>query len=111
MRRCHAALLLVTTLALAGINPTAIAQQIHTVAGGGPKGELPALNIGILDPSVVAVDANGNSYTVPANLSEVIRISPSGIATIIAGTGAYGYSGDNGPATSAELYYLRGNSH
>jgi hypothetical protein len=28
----------------------------------------------------------------------------TGIITTIAGTGAYSYSGDNGPATSAALY-------
>ena len=34
-----------------------------------------------------------------------IRKVSTGIITTIAGTGTYGYSGDNGAATSAALYY------
>lgn len=52
----------------------------------------------------VATDGVGNLYT--SDIDDTIRkITPSGIITIVAGTGVRGgYSGDNGPATSAQLY-------
>ena len=33
---------------------------------------------------------------------------PRGVITTVAGNGTAGYSGDNGPATAAELYYPAG---
>ena len=36
--------------------------------------------------------------------NRVRRVSPEGIITTVAGSGAAGYSGDNGPAVDAQLY-------
>ena len=54
----------------------------------------------------VAVDAGGDLYT--TNLSQVLKIdATTGTETVVGGdlSGAFGFSGDGGPATSALLNY------
>jgi sugar lactone lactonase YvrE len=53
------------------------------------------------DPWGLAVDAAGNLYEADNNL--VREVTPAGDVTVVAGTGTYGYNGDNIPATSAQL--------
>ena len=85
--------------------PTGI---ITTVAGTGTAGYSgdngPATAAELYDPSGVAVDSAGNLYIADSD-NEVVRevTASTQVITTIAGTGTYGYSGDNGPATSAEL--------
>jgi serine/threonine-protein kinase len=57
-----------------------------------------------VDADAVVVDAAGNAY-VTVYLGWVKKISPGGVVTRIAGTGTEGYSGDGGPATSAQLFH------
>ena len=52
----------------------------------------------------LAVDGAGNGYLADTYNNRIRRVSTAGIITTIAGTGAYGYSGDGGPAGSARLY-------
>ena len=61
------------------------------------------------DPVSVAVDANGNVFITEYN-NNVIRLVSAATGTIstIAGNGTNGYSGDGGPATSAQLSYPHG---
>jgi DNA-binding beta-propeller fold protein YncE len=64
-------------------------------------------------PKGVAVDAAGNVYIADTNNSRILKVAPSGsitITTTFAGldNGAWGYSGDGGPATSAQLNYPYG---
>jgi uncharacterized protein (TIGR03437 family) len=54
-------------------------------------------------PSGVAVDLAGNLYIADRDNNRVRRVSPSGIITTVAGTGAAGNSGDGLPATIATL--------
>ncbi|MCX6594231.1 MAG: putative Ig domain-containing protein [Acidobacteria bacterium] len=52
-----------------------------------------------------AVDAAGNLYVPDLGNHIVVRITPAGALTVVAGTGASGYSGDGGPATAAMLAF------
>jgi trimeric autotransporter adhesin len=79
---------------------------ITTVAGNGAAGfggdNGPATSAELDGPQSVAVDAAGNLYTVDYHDSRVRKVS-NGVITTVAGDGAVGFGGDNGPATSAEL--------
>ena len=55
-------------------------------------------------PQAVAWDNISGSLYV-ASSQNILSVSSTGIVTTFAGTGGAGYSGDGGPATSAELYY------
>lgn len=60
----------------------------------------------LLKPSDVAVDNNGVVYITNAGDHKVLRVTISGntaAATVIAGTGIPGYSGDLGPANLAQI--------
>lgn len=51
----------------------------------------------------LAADSAGNVYLSDAARHRVYRITPAGVARSIAGTGVSGFSGDGGPAESAQL--------
>jgi uncharacterized protein (TIGR03437 family) len=79
---------------------------ITTVAGNGSPGSAGdgglAINAQFDILTGLAVDAAGNIYVADANSNRVRKIA-NGIITAFAGTGMQGYSGDHGPATSAQL--------
>ena len=81
--------------------------QITTFAGGGPgpgHGDGgPAVAASLNRPEGLAVDRLGNLYIGEAGANRVRKVDPSGIITTHAGTGTGGFSGDGGPATSAQL--------
>jgi hypothetical protein len=60
---------------------------------------------GLNTPTGLATDASGNLYVAEQLGQRVLKINPVGTATVIAGTGAIGFSGDNGPATLATLNF------
>jgi trimeric autotransporter adhesin len=76
--------------------------SISTVAGGGPN-NLPALQSSIGFAVGVAQDTAGNLYISDSYSSQVFKVSTAGTLTVVAGNGTIGYSGDGGPATSAQL--------
>jgi trimeric autotransporter adhesin len=81
---------------------------ITTVAGSGTYGYSgdggPATSAGLDEPRAVAVDAAGNLYIADTADYRVRKVAAgTGIITTVAGSGTYGYSGDGGPATSAQL--------
>ena len=84
---------------------------ISTVAGGGTQttDNVPAVDALLTNPRYVAADAAGNVYVEDPGgygcLSPCSRIRKitNGMITTIAGTGTFGFSGDGGPATSAQL--------
>ncbi len=81
---------------------------ISTIAGDGsrgfPQSGGPATGVGIGMPSGVAIDRGGNVYIADVNNNVVYKKdAATGNLSLVAGTGSGGYSGDNGPATSAQL--------
>jgi len=50
----------------------------------------------------IACDGNGNLYAL-LNGSQVVRVASNGATFAVAGTGVAGFSGDGGPATSAQI--------
>jgi hypothetical protein len=99
---------------------TAATGVITTVAGccensgnpgtGGYSGDGgPATGAELNGPYLVAFDAAGNLY-IGDLYNNVIRkvTAATGVITTVAGNGTHGYSGDGGPATSAELFYPSG---
>ena len=91
------------------VSPSGI---ITTVAGTGTAGYSgdggPATSAQLYDPYSVAVDGSGNLFIADEFNYRVRKVSPSGTITTVAGTGVYGYSGDGGPATSAQIYFPHG---
>lgn len=86
------------------------AQIIKTIAGNGINmytGDGGLATLARITPSPVrAVDKFGNIYIVSGNVSNRIRvISPAGIIATFAGTSTWGFSGDGGPASAAQLHY------
>jgi len=63
----------------------------------------PATSATLYNPFGVAVDASGNLYIADAANSRIRKVSTSGIITTVAGSTTFGFSGDGGPATSAQL--------
>jgi len=70
----------------------------------------PATSAMLSHPIGVAVDVQGNVYIADSSNHRVRKVSPAGTITTLAGsgTGAPGFSGDGGPATSAMLYQPAG---
>jgi len=54
-------------------------------------------------PVGLAVSSSGNLYISDISQEVVRKVATSGTITTVAGNGSYGYSGDGGAATSAEL--------
>ena len=54
-------------------------------------------------PTGVAADAAGNVYVTNRCQHTVTKFSPTGVRTVIAGTGAAGSTGDGGPAAAAQI--------
>jgi len=82
---------------------------ISTIAGNGKQGFNgdggPATSASLYEPSGVAVDPAGNVYIADAGNLRIRKVDTAGIITTIAGNGKEGFSGDGGPATSAELSF------
>ena len=81
---------------------------IAPLAGTGFPGFLgdqgPAGSARLLFPTRLAVDSSGNVYIADTSNLRIRKVSAeTGIITTVAGTGENGFSGDNGPPTSAAL--------
>ena len=85
---------------------------ITTVAGTGELGFRgdggPAVEAELDNPSGVAVDGAGNLYIADTDNQRIRKVDSSGVITTIAGTGEFGFGGDEGLATAAQLAFPRG---
>jgi uncharacterized protein (TIGR03437 family) len=87
----------------AAVAPSVI-YQIETVAGSANMGDGgPATAAQISNIQGIAVDRWGNLYLSDTDNHRVRKISTSGVITTLAGTGVAGFSGDGGPAATAQL--------
>ena len=86
------------------IDPTG---KVSTFAGTGTYGYAgdngPATSALIGTPKALVMDASGNLYISDVDFQVVRKVSPPGTITTFAGNGTTGYSGANGPATSASM--------
>lgn len=65
----------------------------------------PALSAQFSVATGLAMDNSGNLYVADTDNNVIREISANGIVTTVAGNGTAGYSGDSGPALSAQLQY------
>src|SRR5439155_130227 len=90
-----------------GIRKVTPAGTITTVAGNGSVGFSgdggPATSAQRRDPARVAVDSAGNLFIADSANRRIRKVTPAGTITTVAGNGSVGFSGDGGPATSAQF--------
>jgi trimeric autotransporter adhesin len=89
---------------------TAATGIITVVAGNGTQGFAlngnngPATSAELGSPDGVAVDSVGNLYIADNGIEVIWKVTAAtGTITVVAGNGTPGFSGNNGPATSAAL--------
>lgn len=84
---------------------------ITTFAGTGTGGYSgdggPASAAQLNNPYRLFIDSAGNKYITDCGNSCIRKIDVGGIITTVAGNGTMGFSGDNGPATAAQLKFPR----
>ena len=92
---------------------SAFTGTINTIAGTGEWGYSgdggPAIEAQLGYPQGVTVDGAGNLYIADFHNNRIRKVdAATGTINTIAGTGEWGYSGDGGPATRAQLGYPEG---
>jgi YD repeat-containing protein len=85
---------------------------ITTVAGTGSAGSSgdggPATSAQLYSPIGVDLGPDGSLYIAEYYGHRIRRVTPDGIIQTVAGTGIAGFSGDGGPATSAQINHPQG---
>jgi hypothetical protein len=88
------------------------AQIIRTIAGNGSTGSAgdggDATSATFMIPRYVTVDVAGNIFVSDQGANVIRKIDASGIVSTFAGTGIAGFSGNGGPATTAQLSSPKG---
>ena len=78
-----------------------------TLSYSGDNG--PAISATIARPAALVFDSAGDLYIADTDNYRIRRVdAASGNITTVAGNGTFGYNGDNGPATGAELSVVSG---
>jgi len=82
---------------------------IDTVAGNGDFGSTgdggPAIDARLMSPQDVAIGPQGELYITETGTHTIRRVTSDGIIETVVGDGTFGFSGDNGMATEAQLYF------
>jgi large repetitive protein len=85
---------------LAGFGPGIIS----TFAGSGSGSDGgQAASAQLSFPTGITVDGFGNHYIADQKANKIRKVTPAGVISTFAGTGTAGFSGDGGPATSAQI--------
>ena len=82
-----------------GVVSTAAGNGVNSFSGDGGSAMAAQINA----PAAVTLDVSGNLYIADSANNRIRKITPSGIVTTVAGTGAGGYSGDGSPGVQAQL--------
>lgn len=82
-------------------NVTTIAGSGNSQNYGGDGGQATAAQLN--SPSSIVMDSSGNWYIADTANDRIRMVTPAGVISTIAGTGAAGSTGDSGPALDAEL--------
>ncbi|HXP87260.1 MAG TPA: IPT/TIG domain-containing protein [Bryobacteraceae bacterium] len=100
------------------VRKVAINGTITTVAGNGVGAGTqvgaysgdggPATKASLSNPVSLAVDPSGNIFISDQANNVVRKVDTSGIITTFAGTGAFGFTGDGGPAVRAQFGFPAG---
>lgn len=85
---------------------------ISTVAGDGTRGfggdGGPATSAALYAPLGLALDPSGNLFIADMGNNRIRKVTPQGAISTVVGNGTWGFSGDGGPAISAELERIYG---
>jgi uncharacterized protein (TIGR03437 family) len=90
-----------------GIISTFAGTDTFSSVAGCPGDGGQATSASMSQPEGIVADTLGNVYVSDIDCNSVRKIAPNGIITTVAGNGTSGYSGDGGPATSAQLFVPR----
>ena len=103
----HAGTLYVVDTSNHRVLRAALGAAIVTAAGDGSPGDDGDGRLGRLaqlnQPSACALDTAGNLFIADTMSNRIRRVTPAGAIATVAGTGAEGFGGDGGAATSAQL--------
>jgi len=87
------------------VNTSGISSTYAGTGSAGYTGDRSAATAATLNkPTGVFTDTAGNLYICDFGNNAIRKVTPTGIITTYAGTGATGYVGDGGAATAATLY-------
>lgn len=82
---------------------SALARLGRARAEQAPASGVEATTVVLDEPTGLAFDSAGNLYIADTDANIVREINAAGVISTVAGNGTQGFSGDGGPATSAQL--------
>jgi hypothetical protein len=77
--------------------------QAHAMNSAGVTSGAEASTVTLNQPVGLAFDSMGDLFIADTDDHEILEVNLLGVVSVVAGTGAQGYSGDGGAATSAKL--------
>ena len=109
MRIRAVGLVSLAAMALPCYGQSVITSVAGAIASGCSRAENVPATTACMQPSGIAMDNLGNLYISDGMTSRIRKISATGIITTVAGS-TYGYSGDGGAATSAQMTLAGGSA-